>query len=290
MDASASSVNASAGNVVASAGSVDGPVARYAERFPALSFTSTEAGLLEIILSKPGRLNAADRRMHRQLADVWLTIDQDPEVDVVIVRGEGGAFSAGGDFDMIDDIIGGFEDRATVWREARDLVYNTINCSKPVVSAMEGPAVGAGLVVGLLADISIAGRSARIIDGHTRIGVVAGDHAAIVWPLLCGLAKSKYYLMLCEPMSGEEAERIGLVSLVVDDGQTYAKALEIARRLKAGSRTALQWTKYSLNNWLRLAGPTFDTSLALEFLAFTGPDAKEGVDARRAKRAPRFGG
>ena len=246
--------------------------------------------MLEIILSKPGRLNAADRRMHRQLADVWLTIDQDPEVDVVIVRGEGGAFSAGGDFDMIDDIIGGFEDRATVWREARDLVYNTINCSKPVVSAMEGPAVGAGLVVGLLADISIAGRNARIIDGHTRIGVVAGDHAAIVWPLLCGLAKSKYSLMLCEPMSGEEAERIGLVSLVVDDGETYAKALEIARRLKAGSRTALQWTKYSLNNWLRLAGPTFDTSLALEFLAFTGPDAKEGVDSARAKRRPVFGG
>ena len=255
-----------------------------------MSFDSPEAGILELIMSKPGRLNAADRRMHRQLADVWLAFDRDPDVDVVIVRGEGGAFSAGGDFDMIDDIIAGFEDRATVWREARDLVYNTINCSKPVVSAMEGPAVGAGLVVGLLADISIAGRSARIIDGHTRIGVVAGDHAAIVWPLLCGLAKSKYYLMLCEPMSGEEAERIGLVSLVVDDGQTNAKALEIARRLKAGSRTALQWTKYSLNNWLRLAGPTFDTSLALEFLAFTGPDAKEGVDAARAKRRAQFGG
>ena len=265
-------------------------VDRYSREFPALSFDSPEAGILELIMSKPGRLNAADRRMHRQLADVWLAFDRDDDVDVVIVRGEGGAFSAGGDFDMIDDIIGGFEDRAIVWREARDLVYNTLNCSKPVVSAMEGPAVGAGLVVGLLADISIAGRSARIIDGHTRIGVVAGDHAAIVWPLLCGLAKSKYYLMLCEPMSGEEAERIGLVSLVVDDGQTNAKALEIARRLKAGSRTALQWTKYSLNNWLRLAGPTFDTSLALEFLAFTGPDAKEGVDAARAKRRANFGG
>ena len=172
MDTKGSTVDAS-GNTQQSL------VARYAERFPALSFLSSEAGMLEIILSKPGRLNAADRRMHRQLADVWLTIDQDPEVDVVIVRGEGGAFSAGGDFDMIDDIIGGFEDRATVWREARDLVYNTINCSKPDVSAMEGPAVGAGLVVGLLADISIAGRNARIIDGHTRIGVVAGDHAAI---------------------------------------------------------------------------------------------------------------
>ncbi len=270
--------------------STAGLVARYAERFPALSFASPEPGILDLVMSKPGKLNAADRRMHGQLADVWLTIDADDEVDVVVVRGEGGAFSAGGDFDMIDDIIADFADRATVWREARDLVYNVINCSKPVVSAMEGPAVGAGLVIGLLADISIAGRSARIIDGHTRIGVVAGDHAAIVWPLLCGLAKSKYYLLLCEPMSGEEAERIGLVSLVADDGQANERALDVARKLKAGSRTALRWTKYSLNNWLRMAGPTFDTSLALEFLAFTGLDAKEGVDARRAKRAPRFGG
>ncbi|PID96838.1 MAG: enoyl-CoA hydratase [Actinomycetales bacterium] len=268
----------------------DALVERYAERFQALSFASPEPGILDLVMSKPGRLNAADRNMHRQLADVWLAVDQDDAVDVVVVRGEGGAFSAGGDFEMIDDIIADFADRSAVWREARDLVYNVINCSKPVVSAMEGPAVGAGLVIGLLADISVAGRSARIIDGHTRIGVVAGDHAAIVWPLLCGLAKSKYYLMLCEPMSGEEAERIGLVSLVADDGQANAVALDVARKLKAGSRPAIQWTKYSLNNWLRLAGPTFDTSLALEFLAFTGPDAKEGVDARRAKRAPRFTG
>lgn len=262
---------------------------RYADEFPALSFESSAPGILEVVMSRPGKLNAADRSMHRQLADIWLTVDRDDEVDVVIVRGEGGSFSAGGDFDMIDDIIGGFEDRATVWREARDLVYNPINCSKPIVSAMEGVAVGAGLVLGLLADISIAGRSARIIDGHTRIGVVAGDHAAIVWPLLCGLAKSKYHLLLCEPMTGEEAERIGLVSLVVDDGTANDKAMEIALRLQAGSDTAIRWSKYALNNWLRMAGPTFDASLALEFLAFTGPDAQEGVDARRAKRSPVFG-
>ena len=263
-------------------------ITRYNDQFPALRFASPSEGILEVVLSSPGKLNAADRGMHRQLADVWLTISRDPAVDVVVVRGEGGAFSAGGDFDMIDDIIADFGDRATVWREARDLVYNVINCDKPVVSAIEGPAVGAGLVVGLLADISIAGRSARIIDGHTRIGVAAGDHAAIVWPLLCGLAKSKYYLMLCEPLSGEEAERIGLVSLVVDDGATYDKAIEVASRLKAGSRSALSWTKYSLNNWLRMAGPTFDSSLALEFLGFTGPDAREGVDAARAKRRAQF--
>lgn len=261
---------------------------RYAEQFPSLSFEQTRPSILEIVMNAPGKLNAADRRMHRDLADVWLTVARDPEVDVVVVRGEGGAFSAGGDFDMIDDIINDFGDRAVVWREARDLVYNVINCDKPVVSAMEGPAVGAGLVIGLLADISIAGRSARIIDGHTRIGVAAGDHAAIVWPLLIGLAKSKYHLMLCEPMSGEEAERMGLISLVVDDGGANDKALEIAERLRDGSASALRWTKYALNNWLRMAGPTFDTSLALEFLGFTGPDAKEGVDARREKRRPTF--
>ncbi len=265
-------------------------IERYREQFPSVGFESPEAGILEVVMHAPGRLNAANRGMHRDLADVWLTISRDPEVDVVIVRGDDKAFSAGGDFDMIDDIIEDFGHRVTVWREARDLVYNLINCDRPVVSAMEGPAVGAGLVIGLLADISVAGRSARIIDGHTHIGVAAGDHAAIVWPLLVGMAKAKYHLMLCEPVSGEEAERMGLVSLVTEDGAAYDKALEVARRLKAGSRSALRFTKYSLNNWLRMAGPTFDSSLALEFLGFTGPDAREGVDARRAKRRPEFDG
>ena len=263
---------------------------RFREGFPALGFAVPDPGILELIMSKEGRLNAADRSMHRQLAEVWLAIDRDPEVRAVLVRGAGNSFSAGGDFDMIEDIIGDFEARVVVHREARDLVYNTINCSKPVVSAIRGPAVGAGLVVGLLADISVVGRTARIIDGHTRIGVVAGDHAAIVWPLLCGLAKAKYHLMLCEPLSGEEAERIGLVSRCVDDEAVYDTALETARRLAAGSATALRWTKYTLNNWLRLAGPTFDASLALEFLGFTGPDAREGLDAARAKRPATFAG
>ena len=181
---------------------------------------------------------------------------------------------------MADD----FEVRVRVLREARDLVYNLVNCSKPVVSAMAGPAVGAGLVIGLLADISIAARSARIIDGHTRLA--AGDHAAIVWPLLCGMAKAKYHLLLCEPVSGEEAERIGLVSRCVDDAELHDVALEVVR-LAGGSQSAIRWTKYALNNWLRMAGPTFDTSLALEFLGFGGPDVREGV--RRSGRSARPG-
>src|SRR5690606_16461253 len=148
--------------------------------------------------------------------------------------------------------------------------------------------VGAGLVAGLLADVSIAAKSARIIDGHTRLGVAAGDHAAIVWPLLVGMAKAKYHLLTCEPIDGVEAERMGLVSLVVEDDELDDKALEVARRLRDGSTSAIRFTKYALNNWLRLAGPTFDASLALEFLGFTGPDAREGIASLREKRAPSF--
>jgi len=150
--------------------------------------------------------------------------------------------------------------------------------------------VGAGLVTGLLADICVAAGNARIIDGHTRLGVAAGDHAAVVWPLLCGMAKAKYYLLLCEEVSGEEAERIGLVSLAVDDAALLDKAYEVADRLASGSQTAIRWTKYALNNWLRMAGPVFDTSLALEFMGFAGPDVREGVAAFREKRPPNFTG
>jgi enoyl-CoA hydratase len=189
---------------------------------------------------------------------------------------------------MVEEMTQDFAVRARVWREARDLVYNMINCSKMIVSAMHGPAVGAGLVAGLLADISIATRNARLIDGHTRLGVAAGDHAAIIWPLLCGMAKAKYYLLLCETISGEEAERLGLVSLTCEEQELNEKALEVARKLAAGAQTALRWTKYSLNNWLRMAGPAFDASLALEVLGFTGPEAKEGVASHREKRKPSF--
>ncbi|MET0866576.1 MAG: enoyl-CoA hydratase/isomerase family protein [Pseudorhodoplanes sp.] len=244
--------------------------------------------ILRIVMDNAGKLNSADSSMHYELAQIWRDIDADPNVSVAIITGAGKAFSSGGDLDLVKEMSEDFTTLTRVWKEARDLVYNIINCSKPVVSAMQGPAVGAGLVAGLLADVSIAGKSAKIIDGHTRLGVAAGDHAAIVWPLLCGMAKSKYHLLLCEPLSGEEAERIGLVSLCVEDDQLQDKALEVAGRLANGSQSAIRWTKYALNNWLRMAGPTFDTSLALEFMGFCGPDVREGVASLRGKRPPNF--
>jgi len=253
-----------------------------------LQIRQIESGILEIVMGEEGKLAVATARAHAEMARVWLDVDRDPDTRVAILRGAGKGFSAGGDFGLIEDIIRDFETRARVWREARDLVYNLINCSKIVISAMHGPAVGAGLVAGLLADISIAAKNARIIDGHTRLGVTAGDHAAIVWPLLCGMAKAKYYLLTCEQVSGEEAERIGLVSLCCEEAELQAKALEVARKLAAGAQSALRWTKSSLNNWLRMAGPTFDNSLALEMLGFTGPEVREGAASLREKRKPEF--
>jgi enoyl-CoA hydratase len=246
-------------------------------------------GVLRVTMSTPGRLNAVDTVGHGELAEIWRDADADDAVRAVVVRGEGTAFSAGGDMSMIEEMMGDHAARRRIMREARDIVMNVLNCSKPVVSAIQGPAVGAGLAVAMLSDISVAGRSAKIIDGHTRLGVAAGDHAAIIWPLLCGMAKAKYYLLLNDVLTGEEAERIGLVSLCVDDGEVHGRALEIAGRLAAGPAEAISFTKHALNNWLRLAGPTFDASLAMEFFGFTGPDVREGVAAIREKRPPEFG-
>src|SRR6185437_9739900 len=183
---------------------------------------------------------------------------------------------------LMKQVAADWDVRLRVMQEAADLVYNTLNCVKPLVSVIPG----AVLPVGLLADISIATPSAVILDGHTAYGAVAGDHAVLAWPLLCGMAKAKYHLLTGEPMTGLEAERIGLVSLCVDDADLEPKALEIAGTLAAGSQRGLRWTKQSLNNWYRLAGPSFDASLALEFITFGGPDVPEGLEAMGAGRAP----
>ncbi len=257
---------------------------RYRSRCPSLEYALPAAGVLEIVIANEGRLNAATEAMHRDLALVWREVDADETVRAVLVRGAGAHFSSGGDFAMIERMIADESTLVRVWKEASDLVYNLINCSKPVVSAIRGTAVGAGLAVALLADVAVAARDARILDGHTRLGVAAGDHAVIIWPLLCGLAKARYYLLTNKPLSGEEAERIGLVALAVDDAEVRDTALGVATQLAAGSATAMRFTKHALNNWLRLAGPSFDASLALEFLGFRLGDVRAGLEAVRSRR------
>ena len=244
--------------------------------------------ILRITFNRPQTFNSVDEQTHTEMPDLWRDIDRDPDINAVLVTGAGKAFSAGGDFGMIERMMGDQHALMRTWKEAKDLVYNIINCNKPIVSAINGPAAGAGLVVGILADVSIAGKAARIVDGHPRLGVAAGDVAAIIWPLLCGMAKAKYYLLTGRPVTGEEAERIGLVSMCVEDSELAQISLQVATELATGSQSAIRWTKYALNNWLRMAGPTFDTSTALEMLGFMGEDVREGVASHREKRKPRF--
>ena len=247
-------------------------------------------GIAEVILGPPGAMPATDAAGHAAIARLWPRLDAEPSVRAILVRSEGKGFCAGGHIDLVDELLHSEAARWRVLKEARELVQNMIDCDKPIVSAIHGACVGAGAALALLADISVASRDAKIIDGHTKIGVAAGDHAAAIWPLLCGLAKAKYYLLLCETVSGEEAERIGLVSLAVDRDHLLPTARGIAQRLAAGSATALASTKRTLNHAVRALMPAFEQSLAQEFLGFASADAREGLAAIKARRAPNFPG
>ncbi len=251
-------------------------------------FERRDPHILWMTLNRPEALNATHARMHTELVEVWQTIHRDASVHAVVVTGAGRAFSAGGDLQWVEDSHRDYAEIARILDEARALVYNILSCDKPIVSAINGPAVGAGLAAALLADVSIAAESARLTDGHVRMGVAAGDHAAIVWPLLCGMAKAKYYLLTGQFIDGREAERIGLVSLCVPDNQLADRAMEVATALATGPRHAIKFTKRALNQWLWQAGPVFDHSLALEMLGFFSEDMLAGVQALRNKQTPRF--
>jgi enoyl-CoA hydratase len=260
---------------------------RYA-KYTKFEFDYPAERVLRITFNNPKTYNSLDAVGHKEFTYLWREIDDDPDINAVILTGKGKAFSSGGDFSMIEANMNDEFARLQAWKEARDLVYNIINCNKPIVSAINGVAVGAGLVAALLADISIAGKAAKIIDGHTRLGVAAGDCAVINWPLLCGMAKAKYLLLLCEPVDGKMADELGLVSMCVEDDQLQDKAIEIATRLAKGPPNAIRWTKYALNNWYRMMGPSYDASTALEMLGFAGSEVREGLAALREKREPVF--
>ncbi|MGE0218188.1 enoyl-CoA hydratase/isomerase family protein [Mycolicibacterium sp.] len=258
------------------------------EDYQQLTLTRRDNGVLLITIDRPEKYNAADEQMHTELARIWTDVSADPQTRVAVITGAGKAFSAGGDLAMVERMAGDYEKVSHMLGEMSDLVYNIINCDKPIVSAINGVAVGAGTVAALLADVAIAAEDARIGDGHVKLGVAAGDHAAIIWPLLIGMAKARYYLLTGEMVTGAEAERIGLVAKALPREQVLHEALRVADALATGSQPAIRLTKRALNNWLRTAGPTFDQSAAYEMLTFLGPDVVEGYTALREKRPPRF--
>lgn len=250
--------------------------------YQALSFERPSEGVLVVVLDRPEQLNATDAAMHTELSRVWRDVADDDQTRAVVLTGRGRAFSAGGDLDVIARQVNDFDLVVQMMDEAAAIVRGVLDCPKPVVSAVQGPAYGAGLALALLADISVVAEDARLGDGHIRLGIAAGDHAVLLWPLLCGMAKAKYHLLTGAPLDGREAERIGLVSRCVPADQVMAEALTIAERLAAASPTAVRWTRQTLNHWYRQAAPAFEASLALEMLGFFGPDVPEGL-ARLAR-------
>jgi enoyl-CoA hydratase len=260
---------------------------RYA-KYKELKFDRPHPRVLRITIASSLKMNAMSSTLHGEVSEIWKDVDADPTVSAAIICGSEKAFSAGGDLAHERKCCDDYDLRMKAMKEGRNLVMNMIDCSKPIVSAVRGWAVGAGLAAVILSDVSVVSKTANFSDGHAKIGVAAGDHATIIWPLLCGMAKAKYYLMTADNFNGEEAEKMGLVTFALDDAEVDSRALAIATKFAESAPAALRWTKHTLNHWLRQAAPILDASLALEFIGFAGPEGREGIDAFLEKRPPKF--
>ncbi len=258
------------------------------DEYRGLKFELREHGVMLITIHGSGPLNSVNEGCHYELAQVWRDVDDDPEVKVVVVTGYGDAFCAGGEMALEHNLVGNAKGIAETMINARNLVLNMVNCDKPVISAINGPAAGAGLAIALLADISVISEKAKFTDGHVRIGIAAGDHATLIWPLLCGMANSKYYLLTGDFLTGREAADIGLVFKALPVEEVLDYALSVATRLGKGPQSAIRSTKRSLNHWLRMVTPAWEASLGLEMLNLFGADFLEGINAFEQKRPPRF--
>lgn len=249
-----------------------------------------EGRVLILSLSNPKLMNAVDAQLHRELSSIFLDASDDPHSDVVILTGEGPAFSAGGDLNWMKQAFetGGKGPDAM---EAKRIIFSLLDLEKPLIAAVRGPAVGLGATIALFCDVIFASETAKFADPHVRAGIVAGDGGAIIWPQLCGYAKAKEFLMTGDPVPAKEAERIGLVNHVVADGELDGAALSFAQRLEKGAIQAIKYTKVSVNIGLKqLAHSILDTSVAYEMNTFMTEDHREAVNSFLEKRAPAFKG
>ncbi|GAA5168634.1 MULTISPECIES: enoyl-CoA hydratase-related protein [Amycolatopsis] len=262
------------------------------DKYRTLTLERRDNGVLLVTIAAPeGHPAPTLTRRHTEISCLWRDFADDPALRVAVITGTGDHFwTVEGDegIDEMRENPGHYGNTVNLIREGLTNVRGIVDCDKPIVSAINGEAMGSGLATALLADISVASTEARLIDGHLLQGIVAGDHSVLSWPLLCGLAKAKLYLLASADLTGEVAERIGLVSLAVPPGEVLGTALGIADRMAAGPQHALRWTKRSLNHWLRTAVPAFEASLAFEALSFFGPDLAEALTAQVERRQPRF--
>jgi enoyl-CoA hydratase len=260
-------------------------VAAQLERDGDVCVERRPGGVLLVTLNRPASLNAMTHAMHAELIALWDEIRADRGTGAVVITGAGRAFCAGNDLRQPRPAA---TDLAGVSRSIRELVYGAIELDQPVVAAINGHAVGIGLALALAADVTVAAEDARLLDGQTGVGVTSGEISTLLWPLLTSMAKAKYHLLANVPLSGAEAERIGLVSRARAADEVLPEALRIAGDLARGSREAIAWTKRTLGAWPRRAAPAFELSTTLEMLGLNGPDALEAAQAFRDKRPPAF--
>jgi len=236
-----------------------------------------EGGIVLLTLDRPERMNATNDVLHTEFSRLPDTIDADPDARVAVLTGAGRAFCVGGDLADIAGDGNDFANKIRMMRETSQILSKLVEMNKPMVSAINGPAAGIGLALGLLADISVVNENANLSDGHLRIGLAAGDHAVLIWPLLCSLAKAKRYLMTGDKITGREAERIGLVSDAVAPDQVLPRALEYASTLAIRVPLAVELTKRALNHWLRQAMPAFEASLGYEMVTAFDPAQSQAM-------------
>ena len=261
------------------------------ENYQAMKIERRERGIAIVTLDRPERLNAVNGRMHAELARFSRDFSNDRELRVMILTGMGRAFCAGGDFSP-GDRIGENPEGPNMWTEARQIVDHILECEKPIISAVNGYAMGLGANVALLCDVVVAGPSAVFADTHVNMGIGAGDGGQLIWPFLIGVNKAKYYLMTGDRVKGKEAFDLGLVSFYVEeDAQLMPKALEIAERLAAGAPRAISASKMAVNAYLRsVSSLVMPLCLKDEMLSMQTEDHREAVRAFQEKRAPKFTG
>lgn len=248
-----------------------------------------QGSILTVTFNRPEALNAINAEMHTELSEIFADISKDSNTNVVVLTGNGRAFSAGGDIKWFQQMT--VEQLDDLFVEARKIIIDLLEVEQPIIAAINGPATGLGATIALFSDVSIASEDARIGDPHVQVGVVAGDGGAIIWPWLVGATRAKEFLMTGDILKAQEAERIGLVNRVVSAEQLMPTTMELATRLANGPVRAIRGTKVSVNKILRdTANLVLDTSLALEKHCFRTEDHKEAINAFVEKRQPIFTG
>jgi len=247
--------------------------------------------IVTVSFNRPHVKNATNAQMHRELVRVFPEIGRDPEAHVVILTGEGDCFSAGGDIDGMRQLVDDPGRWIESMREARDILLGVVDLDRPVIAKVNGHAVGLGATLALVCDIVIVKESARIIDPHVNVGLVAGDGGAAIWPALVGFAKAKRYLLTGDPITGAEAAAIGLVSEALPADQLDARVDELAQKMANGAAIAIRLTKKSINMALRQQlDSLIEAHLGYETLSYLSQDHREAVNAFAERRPPVFTG